>query len=136
MSNDFSSNRRDMVPGEELGGFLENLMDSDRVAGYNDTLEHRNLKVIRYLEEHGAPEEMILQAREDAAAGNNAILTVVDEIRMMNTEYLVIPRWVLELFLEAAGPRATKLFILLCQEEYERSLKPGGKDYREKQGRP
>ena len=136
MSYDFSSNRHDMVLGEEVGGFLERLMDSERVAGYNDNLQHRNMAVIRWLRAHDAPEELIQQALYDSAAGNNAILTVIDEIRLMGTELVVIPKDILELFLEAAGPQATRLFVHLCQEQRERSMQPGGKDYREKQGRP
>lgn len=116
-SNECSCIQRDMVSGgEEAGNFLLNLMDSDRVTQYNDNLQRRNLKVIRWLEEHNAPAELIIQAKEDAAQGNNAILTVYDEIRMGGIEYRVIPAEVLDLFLEAAGPRARALFIQMCQE--------------------
>ena len=135
-SNEFSCIRRDKESGgEEAGNFLLNLMDSERVSQYNDNLQRRNFVVIRWLEEHGAPTEMVTQAKEDAAQGNNAILTVYDEIRMGGTRFRVIPEEVLELFLEAAGPRARALFIQLCQEYDAKSVITGGKDYREKQGR-
>lgn len=135
-SNEFSCIRRDMVSGaEEVGDFLLNLMDSERVAQFNSNLQHRNFVVIGWLEEHGAPAEMIAQAKEDAAQGNNAILTVYDEIRLGGMDYRVVPGEVLDLFLEAAGRKARALFIQLCQE-YSQSAIMGGKDYREKQGRP
>lgn len=115
-SNEFSCIRRDMASGvKEAGDFLLDLMDSERVAGFNDDLQHRNLKVIRWLETHGAPAELITQAKEDAAQGNSAILVVYDEIRLTGTDYRVIPAEVLDLFLEAAGPRARALFIQLCR---------------------
>ena len=138
-SNEFSCIRRDMVSGaEEAGDFLLELMDSERVAQFNDDLQHRNYVVIHWLEEHGAPAELITQAKEDAAQGNNAILTVYDEIRLGGMDYRVVPAEVLEvldLFLTAAGSRARALFYQLCQE-YSQSAITGGKDYREKQGRP
>ena len=118
---------------EEVGNFLLEYVDSDRVAKFNSDLQHRNHKVIRYLEEHKAPAELINQAIEDAAQGNNAILTVYDEIRQSGVDYWVVPADVLELFLEAAGPRAQTLFIQLCQQY--NAVTAEGKDYREKQGR-
>ncbi len=135
LSSEFSSIRRDVVSGvEEVGGFLLDLMDSERVAEFNSNLQQRNFKVIRWLREHGAPQEMIGQAEEDAAQGNNAILTVYDEIRLRD-DYSVVPTELLELFLEAAGPRAQALFRQLC-EEYSAEVKDAmGKDYREKPGR-
>jgi len=136
-SNEFSCIRRDMASGvKEAGDFLLDLMDSERVAGFNDDLQHRNIKVIRWLETHGAPAELIAQAKEDAAQGNSAILVVYDEIRLIGTDYRVIPAEVLDLFLEAAGPRARALFIQLCRQYPANSVDTGGKDYREKQGRP
>lgn len=135
-SNEFSCIRRDMVSGvEEAGNFFLNLMDSERVAGYNSNLQKRNCKVIRWLEEHDAPAELIEQAKEDAAQGNNAILTVYDEIRLSGADYRVIPAEILDLFLEAAGPRARALFIQLCREYPVKSVDTGEKDYRESQGR-
>jgi hypothetical protein len=70
------------------------------------------------LEKHNAPTELIIQAKADAAQGNNAILTVYDEIRLSWGDCLVVPRNVLELVLVAAGPRALALFNQMCQEYY------------------
>lgn len=135
-SKEFSCIRRDMVSGgEEVGDFLLNLMDSERVAQFNSDLQHRNFTVIGWLETHGAPAELIAQAKEDAAQGNNAILTVYDEIRLGGMDFRVVPGEVLDLFLEAAGRRAHALFNQMCQD-YSYSAITGGKDYREKQGRP
>jgi len=135
-SNEFSCIRRDMVSGaEEVGDFLLNVMNSERVAQFNSDLQHRNFKVIGWLETHGAPAELIAQAKEDAAQGNNAILTVYDEIRLGGMDFRVVPGEVLDLFLKAAGPRAQALFNQMCQD-YSYSATAGRKDYREKQGRP
>ena len=118
-SNEFSCIRRDMVSGaKDAGSFLLDLMDSDRLCQFNSNLQHRNFVVIDWLEKHNAPTELIIQAKEDAAQGNNAILTVFDEIRLSWGDYLVVPRNVLELVLVAAGPRALALFNQMCQEYY------------------
>lgn len=133
-SEEFSCIRRDMVSGgKEVGDFLLELMDSERVAQFNSDLQYRNFAVIAWLEQHGAPAEVIDQARDDASQGNNAILTVYDEIRLGCPDYRVVPGEVLDLFLRAAGPRATALFCQMC-EEYSHTAITGGKDYREKQG--
>lgn len=73
--------------------------------------------MISWLEDHDAPEELIMEAKEDNAAGNNAILTVIEEIRAMAVEYKAVPAPALELLLRAAGPQAAMLFVNLCQEE-------------------
>lgn len=123
--------RRDMGLGNrELGEYLMNLMDSDRVSQYNSDLEHRNMAVIRWLEEHDAPAEMIEQANEDEAQGINAILNLVDEIRLGGVELLVFPAEVVKLLLTALGPVATAYLIQLCNE-YEDQAGENGKDYRE-----
>ena len=50
-SKEFSCIRRDMVSGgKEVGDFLLDLMDSDRVSQYNSNLQHRNFVVIDWLE--------------------------------------------------------------------------------------
>lgn len=132
--NEFS--RRDMVlGGTEAGNFILELMDSDRVTKYNSDLQHRNFMVIKWLEEHGAPTEMVAQARDDAAQGNNAILTLYDEIRLGGIERSVIPTEALELFFEVAGPKASALFNQLCEEYLGDSVHVGGKDCREQRGR-
>ena len=131
-SKEFSFIRGDMVSGEkEVGAFLLDLMDSERVSKYNSDLQHRNMMVIKWLEGHGAPAEMIAQAKEDAAQGNHGILTLYDEIRLGGTELRVVPAEVLELFLEAAGPRAAALFRRLCREYFAEHSNTGGKDHRE-----
>ena len=131
-SNEFSCVRRDMVSGgTEAGNFILNLMDSDRVTKYNSDLQYRNLKVIKWLEEHGAPAEMIAQAKDDAAQGNNAILALYDEIRLGGIERWVVPAEILKLFFEVAGPKAEALFFQLCKEYCEEFVRTGGKDYRE-----
>lgn len=132
-SKEFSCIRRDnMVSGEkEAGDFLLDLMGSERVSQYNSDLQHRNMMVIRWLEEHGAPAEMIAQAKDDAAQGNHAILTLYDEIRLGGTELWVVPAEILELFLEAAGPRAVALFRQLCREYFAEHTHTGGKARRE-----
>lgn len=66
-SNEFSCIRRDMVSGvEEVGDFLLNVMNSERVAQFNSDLQHRNFKVIGWLETHGAPAELIIVNYESA----------------------------------------------------------------------
>lgn len=131
-SKEFSCIRRGMVSGEkEVGAFLLDLMDSERVAKYNSDLQQRNMIVIRWLEMHDAPAEMIAQAKEDAAQGNHAILMLYDEIRLGGIELRVVPAEILGLFLEAAGPRAAALFRQLCQEYFAEHTNTGGKDHRE-----
>lgn len=131
-SKEFSCIRCDMVSGEkEVGAFLLDLMDSERVSKYNSDLQQRNMMVINWLEGHGAPAEMIAQAKDDAAQGNNAILTLYDEIRLGGTELWVVPAEILGLFFEAAGPRAAALFSQLCREYFAEHTNTGGKDHRE-----
>jgi len=135
MSNDYSSNSCDMVQVEEVGGFLLRMQDSQRIVEYNASLQERSIKVINWLKHSGAPAEMVEEAIADNAAGNNAIITVIREIRATLPEMVVIPRDLLELILEAAGPQAAMLFCQICEEETGYSPRRGGKDYREKQGR-
>ena len=117
MSNYFSYNRCSMVSVEELGGFLIKLMDTEKVADYNESLQKRSFRVISWLEDHEAPEELIMEAKEDNAAGNKAILTLIEEIRAMAVEYKAVPAPALELLLRTAGPQSAMLFANLCQEE-------------------
>ncbi len=63
MSNYFSYHRCSMVSVKELGGFLIQLMDAEKVADYNDNLQERSFRVIRWLEDHDAPEELIMEAK-------------------------------------------------------------------------
>lgn len=116
-SNEFSCVRRGMVPGiEKAGDFYLKQMDSDRVSEYNHRLQQHNFAVIRWLEEQEAPQELIIQAIEDAAQGNNAILSVYDEIVMGGKDYVVIPAKAMKQLLETMDPLARALFIQLCKE--------------------
>ena len=117
MSNYFSYDRCSMVSVEELGGFLIKLMDTEKVADYNESLQKRSFRVISWLEDHEAPEELIMEAKEDNAAGNKAILTLIEEIRAMVVEYKAVPAPALELLLRTSGPQSAMLFASLCQEE-------------------
>ncbi len=128
----FSNDRfwRDMGLGNrELGEYLMNLIDSDRVSRYNSNLEYRNMAVIRWLAENDAPEELIEQAKKDEAQGINAILNVVDEIRMCGVELVVVPAEVVKLIPAALGPVASAYLIQLC-EEYEDYAGGSDKDCR------
>ena len=111
--------------------FISELMDSERVAGFNSDLQHRNQIVIRWLINHGAPAELIEEAKELEAQGNAAIMAVIDEIRLCGGKLCVVPEELLRLLLEAAGPRATAVFLQTYRDYFKNLLENWGNNHRE-----
>ena len=130
---EYDSSVRRMVVGNEIGDFLIERLDTNgKTADYCESLQKRNQKLINALVAMHAPEELIEQAREDEAQGTNAILTVIDEIRMQG-EFYVIPEYILNIILEAMGPRATMMLSDLCREYENHTYGP--RDIVEPEGR-
>lgn len=100
----------------EIGNYLMNLMDSSAISRSNSDLRNRNIALIRWLEEHDAPAELIEQCKFDDAQGYNVVLDIVEELHMRGTELLVIPAEVVELLLDSLGPVTSAYLIQLCDE--------------------
>lgn len=145
-SNGFSEIRRDMDCGFEVGTLIQDMWDSDGpVALYLEQQELRNWKIVDRLEEIGAPAELIEEVRAGATQNANTVLFLIDEARRVYPEYRMYPAervermvQILDLICRAGGPMVAGLIHDLfrdCPWEPEQTRK-GGKDYREKQGRP
>jgi len=145
-SNGFSEIRRDMDCGYEVGNLIEEMWDSDGpVALYLEAQELKNQKIVRRLEEIGAPAELIEEVREGTTQNANTVLYLIDEARRVYPEYRLYPQervermvLILDLICRAGGPMVEGLIRDLFRDcpmgaDYH---KKDGKDYREKQGRP
>jgi len=143
MIHEFFDVRRNMAAGaEEIGTFLQRVMDSDTVADKFEEDAGLYNPVLRYLRETNAPAEIVARAERFAAiAGSNGALAIIDAAIQQGENYWVIPktrinyiREALEDMRQTYGEKAYAQAVrLLCEYNPNVTLSEGRLVFKEEQ---